>query len=100
MISFHCLEIPLKNMTDTFSGGEKLRLGLVRATLGYDIIIVDGSLNSLDVHVRRYVVHEMKKIAEQQGKIFIVKNDTPLCDEVITIKDGIIQLEKTECVVD
>jgi ATPase subunit of ABC transporter with duplicated ATPase domains len=73
MIGFHCLEIPLKNESSTFSGGEKLRLGLVRACLGRDVIIVDGNMNSLDSKVRGYVLHEMQLLAEREGKIFIVK---------------------------
>ena len=94
MISFHCLEIPLKNKSETFSGGEKLRLGLVRATLGRDVIIVDGDMNSLDHKVRDYVLREMQLLAEREGKIFIVKEERPLSEEIITIRDGVVRMEK------
>jgi ABC-type antimicrobial peptide transport system ATPase subunit len=57
MISFHCLEIPLKHLTDNFSDSEKLRLSLVRATLGHDIIIIDGNIENLDKDIRKYVLH-------------------------------------------
>lgn len=45
---FHCADIPLHTNTQNFSGGEKLRVSLVRAFNLGQVVIVNSSLLSLD----------------------------------------------------
>lgn len=73
-------------------------MALVRATMGKDVVVVDCSLGCLDNKVRQYVETELKIIAKQQNKIFIVESEEPLSDESILIKDKTVSIVSTPTV--
>ncbi len=63
--------------------------------MGKDVVVVDCSLGCLDNKVRQYVETELKIIAKQQNKIFIVESEEPLSDESILIKDKTVSMVST-----
>lgn len=63
--------------------------------MGKDVVVVDCSLGCLDNKVRQYVETELKIIAKQQNKIFIVESDEPLSEESIIVKDKTVKLLAT-----
>lgn len=91
---FQCSDIPLHTNTQNYSGGEKLRISLVRAFNLGEVIIINSNLNSLDKKMKQRVQSSILGLAKQAyssvGKeytVFIRDNDE-IADEVITFKKG------------
>jgi ABC-type molybdate transport system ATPase subunit len=64
---FCCSDIPLQNLTKTLSGGEKLRINLVRAFNLGEIIIINSNLDSLDEKMKQKIIKNMQLLVA--GKI-------------------------------
>lgn len=52
---FQCGDIPINTSTKNYSGGEKLRMSLVRAFHLGSFIVINTNLNSLDAKMQRLV---------------------------------------------
>ena len=61
---FCCDDIPLKNSTNNYSGGEKLRISLVRAFNLGNIIIINSDLTSLDLKMKITVKENLRKLVD------------------------------------
>lgn len=89
---FHCADIPLHTNTQNYSGGEKLRVSLVRAFHLGQVVIVNSSLMSLDQQMRVEIQEGIRRLVTNSNRhytVFIRENEE-IADEVITFT------EKTE----
>lgn len=75
---FHCADIPLHTHTQNYSGGEKLRVSLVRAFHLGQVVIVNSTLLSLDHRMRVDIQERMRRLVTNSNKhytIFIRENE-------------------------
>jgi ABC-type multidrug transport system ATPase subunit len=69
---FYCADIPLHTNTQNFSGGEKLRVSLVRAFHLGQVVIVNSSLLSLDQQMRVEVQERIRRLVANSSRHFTV----------------------------
>jgi ABC-type iron transport system FetAB ATPase subunit len=75
---FDCSDIPLHTNTLNYSGGEKLRVSLVRAFHLGQVIIINSDLNSLDKHMKLKIQNSIQQLVAHSPKqytIFIKENE-------------------------
>jgi ABC-type iron transport system FetAB ATPase subunit len=61
---FQCYDIPLSTNTEHYSGGEKLRISLVRAFHLGEVIVINTNLNSLDKGAKSKVLANIRKLVD------------------------------------
>jgi ABC-type multidrug transport system ATPase subunit len=61
---FQCADIPLTTSTKSYSGGEKLRVSLVRAFNLGEVIIINTNTNSLDSKMQHKVKENIRALAK------------------------------------
>ena len=72
---FQCSDIPLHTNTQNYSGGEKLRVSLVRAFNLGEVIIINSNQNSLDKKMKQKVQGSILGLVKQAyslGKEYMV----------------------------
>ncbi len=90
------LEEDLQKPVTKLSGGQQIRVSLIRAlALDNKIILADEPTNHLDTHNKINVLEALKKIVvEQKTSAIIVTHDVELArhvaDKEISIKDGVV----------
>ena len=62
---FQCADIPLNTSTQNYSGGEKLRISLVRAFNLGEIVVINSNLQSLDRTMRKSVQENIRNLVDR-----------------------------------
>ncbi len=65
---FNCSSIPLLTNTQNYSGGEKLRLSLVRSFFLGEIIVINSNLNSLDIKMKEQILSNIRRLVDGSFK--------------------------------
>jgi spermidine/putrescine transport system ATP-binding protein len=82
---------------DGLSGGQKQRVALARALLVEpEVLLLDEPLGALDLHLRRHVQDELRRIQRQSGRCFVhVTHDQEeamaLADQIVIVNQGQIE---------
>jgi putative ABC transport system ATP-binding protein len=87
------LDKELDDLPDSFSGGEKQRLGLARVLLlDPDVLLLDEPTSALDDHTARAVMQKVAEHCKMKGKTLImITHSRQLADE---FADGVIELRQ------
>lgn len=88
-----------KRYPETLSGGEAQRVSLARTLIVHPkLILLDEPLSALDVHLRKNLAEEIRKMQQKMGfTAIMVTHDLTeakmMSDRIIAIKDGLKEWE-------
>lgn len=91
---FQCSDIPLNTNTSNYSGGEKLRISLVRAFYLGEFVVINTNLKSLDARMQKKVKDNLVKLVKK-GFAEFPKDYTIFIRDNQDIADGIVELRET-----
>ena len=103
MLRFVHLDKELDDHPESFSGGEKQRLGLARVLLlDADVLLLDEPTSALDDHTAREVMKNVAEHCKTKGKtVIMITHSRQLADEfadcVIELHQGKISAVRLEC---
>lgn len=72
---FECSDIPLHTNTQNYSGGEKLRISLLRAFHLGKVIIINSNLNSLDQKMKKKVQRSIRRLVSQRNLTVFIRDN-------------------------
>lgn len=90
---FQCSDIPLSTNTSNYSGGEKLRISLVRAFYLGQFIVVNTNLKSLDAKMQSIVKANIVRLVKKGFKEFS-KDYTIFIRDNQDIADFVVKLDE------
>lgn len=92
---FQCSDIPLSSHTKDYSGGEKLRVSLVRAFHLGEVVVINTNLQSLDPTMQTTVKRNIQKLAKREFSQ-LGTDYTVFIRDNLDIADARIELEASQ----